>query len=363
METDRENCCKDGINIIIPMGGIGSRFAKHGYRMPKPLIKIAGRSMLQWILSNTVIEPKDTLFLALRHEIDQRYSISDTIRLQFPSVAIITVSLEFATRGAAETLYIVTQYMTDSHLKRRTISLDCDTIYFTDVLTSFRTIPRNSGCSLYFVHNDTEPMYSYISFADDDNKRIIGIAEKVRISRYANTGGYGFGSGTILKKYLVETLNDDIPTAGEYYTSCVIEKMLTAGCDFQGINVPDFFCVGTVPQLKAFLETIRTNRPELNPSQTFRFDLHGILTRYRDQKLTSNLNTKVLMLARSLAAAGHAVTIAIPDGVENVDSLLGMMSIPNATVTMTRPKAVGYHCTNVACSEVDDIEQEIGWYI
>jgi len=30
----------DSINIIIPMGGIGSRFRNEGYRFPKPLINI-----------------------------------------------------------------------------------------------------------------------------------------------------------------------------------------------------------------------------------------------------------------------------------------------------------------------------------
>ncbi len=40
----------EGINVIIPIGGIGSRFAKQGYRFPKPFINIAGFPMLFWII-------------------------------------------------------------------------------------------------------------------------------------------------------------------------------------------------------------------------------------------------------------------------------------------------------------------------
>ena len=41
-----EDSVSDGMNIIVPMGGIGSRFQRNGYRHPKPLINIVGRPML-----------------------------------------------------------------------------------------------------------------------------------------------------------------------------------------------------------------------------------------------------------------------------------------------------------------------------
>lgn len=220
-----------GMNVIIPMGGIGSRFSRQGYAMPKPLINIAGRPMLHWILANAVFEKNDTLFIALRRDLDEKHALSKELQIAFPEVEIVAIYLGFATRGAAETLYIVTRYMTKSQLARRTISLDCDTIYFSDVLASFRNLPSNTGCSLYFEDDSPEPIYSYVSFKDDGNQ-ISAIAEKVRISKYANTGGCGFGSAELLQKYLLETLDNGLPSAGEYYTSSVIETMLTAGMHF-----------------------------------------------------------------------------------------------------------------------------------
>lgn len=40
--------------------------------------------------------------------------------------------------------------MSPAEAQRKTISLDCDTIYFTDVLGSFRACASGCGCSFYF---------------------------------------------------------------------------------------------------------------------------------------------------------------------------------------------------------------------
>ena len=36
------------VNILIPMAGEGSRFAKAGWVRPKPLIEVGGKAMIKW---------------------------------------------------------------------------------------------------------------------------------------------------------------------------------------------------------------------------------------------------------------------------------------------------------------------------
>jgi NDP-sugar pyrophosphorylase family protein len=38
--------------ILIPMAGRGSRFAKVGFKLPKPLIDTLGKPMVQWVIDN-----------------------------------------------------------------------------------------------------------------------------------------------------------------------------------------------------------------------------------------------------------------------------------------------------------------------
>ena len=40
------------INIVIPMAGMGKRFADAGYKDPKPFIDVLGKPMIQHVIEN-----------------------------------------------------------------------------------------------------------------------------------------------------------------------------------------------------------------------------------------------------------------------------------------------------------------------
>ena len=40
------------VNVIITMGGIGSRFAKVGYNLPKYMIEAKGKTLFEWSLDS-----------------------------------------------------------------------------------------------------------------------------------------------------------------------------------------------------------------------------------------------------------------------------------------------------------------------
>jgi len=44
------------LNIVVPMAGRGSRFANAGYKLPKPLIIVHNKPMIQYVINN--IRPK-----------------------------------------------------------------------------------------------------------------------------------------------------------------------------------------------------------------------------------------------------------------------------------------------------------------
>lgn len=52
--------------------------------------------------------------------------------------------------------------MSKEHLTRKTVSLDCDTIYWQDILQSVRSTPPQYGGCVYFVDNGDRPIFSYI---------------------------------------------------------------------------------------------------------------------------------------------------------------------------------------------------------
>lgn len=92
------------VNVIIPIGGIGSRFAKDGYRFPKPLINIVGQPMPLWLIENLSLRPKDTLWIAVNEQIDHEFRIGQLVSKNFPKVNMKLLLLRNQTKGASETV-------------------------------------------------------------------------------------------------------------------------------------------------------------------------------------------------------------------------------------------------------------------
>ena len=57
------------INIVIPMAGAGSRFAKAGYKKPKPFIDVLGKPMICHVLDNLNMPNAKFILLAKNNEI------------------------------------------------------------------------------------------------------------------------------------------------------------------------------------------------------------------------------------------------------------------------------------------------------
>lgn len=161
--------------------------------------------------------------------------------------------------------------MTADRLSRKTLSLDCDTLYFSNVLAAFRELPAGVSTSFYFIDKGDKPIFSYLQL--DSDGTITDIREKVPISKNANTGGYAFSSGTLLRKYCMHVLDGASGATGEFYISGVIKKMVEDGHTFKGLYVPDFACVGTPWQLSAFLQRIARNEVKTSRKMRFVFDL------------------------------------------------------------------------------------------
>ncbi|KAF2101115.1 nucleotide-diphospho-sugar transferase, partial [Rhizodiscina lignyota] len=310
---------QNALNIIIPMGGVGQRFAKEGYRHPKPLINIVGKPMLCWLIERLSISPIDTLWLAINEDIDDEFHIGDSVRIWFPKCDVRLVRLKYLTKGAAETVFIVTQSMPLAHRTRRTVSLDCDTIYFADILEDVRCMKSGHGGCFYFEDQGNKPIFSYIQLCEETGL-ITAIKEKEAISTKANTGAYVFPSAETLGLWAARTLDGILESeskqVGEYYTSQLISSMIASKeVPFCALHVrkEDFSCVGTPIQLEDFLLRIQSQDATVKPSsRRFCFDLDKTLV--GPPQVPGDYSTcppiwRNIKLARALHKAGHKILI------------------------------------------------------
>ena len=89
------------MNVLVPMGGIGERFARDGYRFPKPLVNIVGRPMIFWLLDNLTLDADDHVYIAVNDSIEDDFGICDRLKTEYRSRAweIECFTLNFQVRG------------------------------------------------------------------------------------------------------------------------------------------------------------------------------------------------------------------------------------------------------------------------
>lgn len=231
------------MNIIIPIGGVGQRFKDEGYDMPKPLISVLGKPMIYQVINSLQLESKDTVYIVYHNHLKE-FNFETLIKFYFPKINIKFVSLDYLTKGAAETVLRGLETFTESELNDSVLLLDCDTFYTDDIIGKYKS-QSNKNTIFYFNSTDPKPIFSYINL---ENSKVTKIKEKVKISDNANTGAYGFESGIELKQYCNKVLGLD----KEVYISCVYEEMLKDNKIVVGSKIDSFNCVGTPLQLKTY---------------------------------------------------------------------------------------------------------------
>jgi hypothetical protein len=79
-------------------------------------------------LTNVKFKAADTLWIAMASSVIEELQVTARLSHEFPKLTIKIIKLAFDTRGAAETLFVITQSMSAQEALRRTISLDCDVL-------------------------------------------------------------------------------------------------------------------------------------------------------------------------------------------------------------------------------------------
>ncbi|UNI15637.1 hypothetical protein JDV02_002151 [Purpureocillium takamizusanense] len=278
--------------------------------------------------------------------------------------------------------------MTRKYLERKTVSLDCDTIYWNDILGQVRDMPTRQGGCFYFKDNGDKPIYSYIKTEDRDGlQSIIDIQEKKAISNKANSGAYVFRTAQELKSYAEENL--DVPginsqDVGEYFTSQLIAHMIQDGVPYVGLPIQkqDMSCVGTPEQLQDFLRRVKSDEckhPLALKKRRFCFDLD--LTLVGVPAVSGDYSTcppieKNIRLVKQLYNAGHHIIIHTARRMRTHNGNVGSVIADVGPVTFTQLATYGipfhevYFGKPYADVYIDDLAvnanldttREIGWF-
>lgn len=88
ISSDPGACDPQG-SVIIPMAGLGQRFAKEGYAITKPLIPVSGRPMVMQAVND--LPPAQYHAFVLRDDMPGHQEIASTIQEAYPGAVIKTI--------------------------------------------------------------------------------------------------------------------------------------------------------------------------------------------------------------------------------------------------------------------------------
>jgi HAD superfamily hydrolase (TIGR01509 family) len=252
--------------ILIPLGGIGERFKKEGYNLPKALIKVDNKPILFHLLDNLNLNEVNNInFVYIPYNKEYiEHALEQLLIERYPNIKFVFFVLENNTRGAADTIRIALNNIDESITDGPILCLDSDNFYTIDIIQLW------NGENKVFTFQDKrdDPIYSYVTTNNNNtnNNILTDIREKDKISDNACCGAYGFQSWQQLLYYTTFVIDNKLTQKNEYYTSCVIKEMLNQKIEFKNTNIKNkhYYSLGTPKQTKEY-------------EYSFLFDLDGTL--------------------------------------------------------------------------------------
>ena len=223
------------MKIIIPMAGRGSRLRPHTLTVPKPLIPIAGKPMVQRLvedLSATLPEKVEEIAFIIG-------DFGESVEKQLQEIA--------ATLGAKGSIYHQEQPLGPGHAilcAASSLSGKC-IVAFSDTLFKANFNFNSDEDGIIWVQKVDNPA-SFGVIKLDDNGIITDFVEKPStfVSDKAIVGIYYFKDGANLKAELQYLIDHDVKEKGEYQLTTALEHMKQKGLKFRASGIEEWLDCG-----------------------------------------------------------------------------------------------------------------------
>jgi len=250
----------DHVNVIIPAAGEGSRFAKAGWKKPKPFIDIGGQLMVEHVIQN-VYPDKGSVTILLRDEHLQTHPI-DASRLQESGNTIIKVPR--LTDGTASTV-LLARHIFDNEHPMLVANSDQIVDFTIDSFISDCKRRRLDGSLLVFREPTKDPKWSYVRV--NERGYVTEVAEKQPISDIATVGIYLFAKGKDFVEAAIDMIVANDRINDEFYTCPIYNYMIRRGAKIgiYEVSMTAMSGLGTPEDLCRYLEYRKIPRSQDAP--------------------------------------------------------------------------------------------------
>jgi NDP-sugar pyrophosphorylase family protein len=175
------------MNIIIPMVGLGSRFQKEGYTLPKPLIEVLGKTLIEHSIDSFDVEGKFIFITRDFHNAEHNIALSNILKAKRPES--VEIKLKRMTSGAAESALAAKELINNNE---PLVIYNCDQSIDWDPNEFLKTINQKKPDAALVLYNSTDPKNS---FAEIVNNVVTRLVEKQAVSEHALIGFHYWARG------------------------------------------------------------------------------------------------------------------------------------------------------------------------
>lgn len=239
------------LNIVVPMAGRGSRFAKEGYELPKPLIDVNGKHMIEVVVNNLTPKCDHRFIFICQNEHIEKYNLDSVFRKACKNFEVI--GIDGVTEGAAITV-LKARHFIDSEIPL--MIANSDQWIDADINDYLNDMSKREldGSMLTMKANDAKWSYAKV----DSSGFVSEVVEKIVISDEATVGIYNFARGSDFCKYADCMISQDIRSNGEFYVAPVYTIMAKTGARIGLYNIGEegngMYGLGIPADLKLFLD-------------------------------------------------------------------------------------------------------------
>ena len=237
------------MQTVITMAGLGTRFKKAGYDVPKYEIEVFGRSLFEWSMESLkgYMEPGDDYYFIVRRE----DNAAGFIKSKWESIApksgkICVIELDEMTDGQATSALCASPYWKKD---------DALMIYNIDTYVEAGHLKKEDIEGDGFIPCFNAPG-DHWSFVDLDEKGdAVSVREKVRISDNCTLGAYYFSSCGLYERMYAQYYGDGGNLEkGEKYVAPLYNHMIGLGMKVRICLVDAKFVhvLGTPEELEIF---------------------------------------------------------------------------------------------------------------
>lgn len=236
------------LDVVITMAGLGSRFRKAGYKVPKYMIEAHGKTLFEWSmisLSDYQKQAEQYIFIVRKEDDASQFIKSECEKLGILNSKIIEI--DYLTDGQATTAMLAKEVW---NKENGLLIYNIDT-YVEKGQMKYDDLRGEGFIPCFYGEGDH---WSFVKL--DESGKAVEVREKERISEFCTLGAYYFSSCALYEELYNEYYSSSEKLEkGEKYVAPLYNYLIEKGkaVYISVVDAKTIHVLGTPEELEVFL--------------------------------------------------------------------------------------------------------------